>query len=239
MVKRKTINIKSVKLVRPKYVKPIPLKVISLFTEPQHIAPEGIKEKKKRSNLPSQKVKKANKSKPVRKGPLILTKKSIQKLAPKVKPKKKRKSKVKKQQKTTFIDAFPSVPGNFSDDVVDWGPVRETLVKQFEDAIYSIIGGSGDDVKKPARLGARYAIDEFMRIPGIENDDLLADFLIQHPVHELFNYDALYSAGVYFLSNGRKNTTFQVDKGIESYSNMISGVLLDELADGDFTEEEY
>ena len=239
MAQRKTINIKSVKLVRPKYVKPTPLKVISLFTETQHIQPKEIKEKKKRSNLPSQKVKKAKKPKPVHKGPLILTKKSIQKLAPKVKPKKKRKSKVKKQQNTTVIDAFPSVPGDFSNDVVDWVPVRDSLVKQFEDAIYSIIGGTGDDVKKPARVGARYAIEEFMRIPGIENDDILADFLIQHPVHELFNYDALYCAGVYFLSHGRRNTTFLVDKGIESYSNMISGVLLAELSDGDFTEEVY
>ena len=87
-IKRKTINIKKVKLIRPTYTKPTPQKIVSFFTEPVHIPVEEIKVKKKRSNLPSQKVKKAKPAKPVHKGPLILTKKSIQKLKPKEKQKK-------------------------------------------------------------------------------------------------------------------------------------------------------
>lgn len=241
-IKRKTISIKKVKLIKPKYNAPLPQKITSFFTEPVRVDAGEIKVTKKRKNIPTQKIKKAKQPKQIHKGPLILSSKQLSKLKPKEKQKKKRKTK-KVAKISTFDSAFPSAPVQeappFSNDSVDWAPVRDSLLKQFEDGIHAIIGGYGDNVKKPARVGADYAVEEFMHIPGIENDDLLADFLIQHPVHELFDYDMLYSAGIYFLSNGRKNTTFQVDKGIESYANMISGILLNELADGDFMEEEY
>ena len=241
-IKRKTINIKKVKLIRPKYEVPLPHKISSFFTEPVRVDVGEIKVTKKRKNIPTQKIKKAKQPKQIHKGPLVLSTKALNKLKPKEKQKKKRKKK-KVAKISAFDNAFPSAPVQdtltFSDDIVEWAPVRDSLVKQFDEAIHGIIGGYGGNVKRPAKVGADYAIEEFMRIPGIENDDVLADFLIQHPVHELFDYDMLYSAGIYFLSNGRKNTTFQVDKGIEEYSNMISGVLLAEMADGDFTEEEY
>ena len=45
-IKRKTINIKKVKLIKPAYTKPTPQKIVSFFTEPVHIPVEEIKIKK-------------------------------------------------------------------------------------------------------------------------------------------------------------------------------------------------
>ena len=247
-IKRKTISIKRVRLVKPKYTKPIPLKISSIFTEPVRIPYEDIKVKKKRKNQPSQKAKKTKVSRQVHKGPLILTKKSIQKLRPKEKPKKKRKSKTKKVAKiTTFDSAFPSTPVEpvqdappFSDDIVDWAPVRNSIVNQFKEEIYSMVSffiNSRWKKNNPYKIGADYTINEFINIPGVDNDDLLADFLIENPVHECFTVEALYDAGMYFLTNGKRGSVFEVDTGIEHYANIISGILMAEMADGDYMEE--
>lgn len=245
-IKRKTISIKRVKLIKPKYTKPIPLKITSLFTEPVRIPDEDIKVKKKRKNQPSQKAKKAKQSKAVRKGPLILTSKSIQKLRPKEKPKKKREAKVKKSSKvSTFDIAFPKVAQTpyeepkWSEDTADWVTVRDSIVNQFINAIYSVVSMGDKASKRPLKVGADYAIREFMNIPGIENDDLLGNFLIENPITSVFDnaYQALYDAGIYFLSDGRKLDTVAVDSGIETYANMISGILLAEMADGDYMDE--
>lgn len=247
-IKRKTISIKRVRLVKPKYTKPIPLKISSIFTEPVRIPDECIKVKKKRKNQPSQKAKKTKVSRQVHKGPLILTKKSIQKLRPKEKPKKKRKSKTKKVAKiSTFDSAFPSTPVEpvqdaqpFSDDIVDWIHVRNSIVNQFKEEIYSMVSfftNTRWGKNNPYKIGADYTIKEFINIPGIDNDDLLADFLIENPVHECFTVEVLYDAGMYFLTNGKRGSVFEVDKGIEHYANIISGILMAEMADGDYMEE--
>ena len=44
-IKRKTINIKKVKLIKPSYTKPTPQKILSFFTEPVRIPVEEIKVK--------------------------------------------------------------------------------------------------------------------------------------------------------------------------------------------------
>ena len=227
-IKRKTISIKRVKLIKPKYTKPIPLKITSLFTEPVRIPDEDIKVKKKRKNQPSQKAKKAKQSKAVRKGPLILTSKVNK--APKV---------------STFDSAFPKVAQTpyekqkWSEDTADWVIVRDSIVNQFINAVYSVVSMGDEASKRPLKVGADYAIREFMNIPGIENDDLLGNFLIENPITSVFDnaYQALYDAGIYFLSDGRKLDTVAVDSGIETYANMISGILLAEMADGDYMDE--
>ena len=245
-IKRKTISIKRVKLVKPKYMKPIPLKISSIFTEPVRIPDEDIKVKKKRKNQPSQKAKKTKVSRQVHKGPLILTSKSIQKLRPKEKQKKKRKAKAKKTPKiSTFDSAFPKVSQTpyeepkWSEDTADWVTVRDSIVNQFINSVDSIVSMGDESSKRPLKVGADYAIREFMNIPGIENDDLLGNFLIENPITSVFDnaYQALYDAGIYFLSDGRKLDTVAVDSGIETYANMISGILLAEMADGDYMDE--
>lgn len=247
-IKRKTINIKKVKLIKPTYTKPVPHRISSFFTEPVRVPVEDINITKKRKNIPTQKIKKAKQPKPVHKGPLILTKKSIQKLRPKEKPKKKRKAKTKKVAKiSTFDSAFPSTPVEpvqdaqpFSDDIVDWIHARNSIVNQFKEEIYSMVSFFTNTRWKknnPYKIGADYTIKEFINIPGIDNDDLLADFLIENPVHECFTVEVLYDAGMYFLTNGKRGSVFEVDKGIEHYANIISGILMAEMADGDYMEE--
>ena len=243
-IKRKTISIKRVRLVKPKYTKPIPLKISSIFTEPVRIPNEDIKVKKKRKNQPSQKAKKAKVSRQVHKHPLFLTKKSIQKLRPKEKPKKKRKSKKKKLAKiSTFDSAFPSTPVEpvqdappFSDDTADWVTTRTSLVQEFEKTMMDI-ALRGEKDERLSMIGAKYATREFINIPGVENDDILANFLIENPIYEWFQQKYLYSAGLYFASNGRYGNALQVDEGIEKCANTISGILLAEMADGDYMDE--
>lgn len=156
--------------------------------------------------------------------------------------------KVIKQKKSTFASAFPTYEKTtpdmdttiLSEDTADWGTVRNSIVNQFKEAIYSIVSIGDEDSKRPLKVGADYAINEFMNIPGIENDDLLGDFLIENPITSIFDnnaYQALYDAGIYFLSDGRKLDTVAVDSGIETYANMVSGIMLAEMADGDYMGE--
>lgn len=252
-IKRKTISIKRVRLVKPKYTKPIPLKISSIFTEPVRIPDEDIKVKKKRKNHPLQKAKKTKVSRQVHKGPrqvhkgpLILTKKSIQKLRPKVKPKKKRKAKTKKVAKiSTFDSAFPSTPVEpvqdtppFSDDIADWVTTRNSLVQEFENTMISI-ALSGEKDERLSMIGAKYATREFINIPGVENDDILANFLIEEPIYQWFEQKHLYNAGLYFSSHGRYGDATKVDEGIEHCANDISSILIHEMGEGDYMEEEY
>lgn len=245
-IKRKTVNIKKVKLIKPTYTKPTPQKIISLFTEPLHVPVEEIKVTKKRKNHPSQKAKKSKVQKSVRKGPLILTKKSIQKLKPKEKTKKKRKTKVKKTPKiSTFDSAFPSAPLEpvqdtppFSDDIADWVTTRNSLVQEFENTMISI-ALSGEKDERLSMIGAKYATREFINIEGVENDDILANFLIENPIHEWFQQKYLYDAGLYFASHGRFGDATRVDEGIEHCANVISSILIYEMGEGDYMEEEY
>lgn len=243
-IKRKTINIKKVKLIKPTYTKPVPHRISSFFTEPVRVPVEDINITKKRKNIPTQKIKKAKQPKPVHKGPLILTKKSIQKLKPKEKPKKKRKTKVKKTPKiSTFDSAFPSTPVEpvqdttpFSDDIADWVTTRNSLVQKFENTMISI-ALSGEKDERLSMIGAKYAIREFINIEGVENDDILANFLIENPIHEWFEQKYLYNAGLYFASHGRFGDATKVDEGIEHCANVISSILIYEMGEGDYMEE--
>jgi len=247
-IKRKTISIKRVRLVKPKYTKPIPLKISSIFTDPVRIPDEDIKVKKKRKNQPSQKAKKTKVSRQVHKGPLILTKKSIQKLRPKEKPRKKRKSKTKSKTKkvakiSTFDSAFPSTPVEpvqgtppFSDDIADWVTTRNSLVQEFENTMISI-ALSGEKDERLSMIGATYATREFINIPGVENDNILANFLIEEPIYQWFEPKHLYNAGLYFASHGRYGDATKVDEGIEHCANDISSILIHEMGEGDYMEE--
>ena len=246
MAKRKTIDIKRVRLIKPKYIKPTPQNIVSFFTEPVHVSVEEINVTKKRKNMPTQKIKKAKQPKPVHKGPLILTKKNIQKLKPKEKPKKKRKAKVKKAPKiSTFNSAFPSTPVEpvqdtppFSDDIADWATTRNSLVQEFENTMISI-ALSGEKDGRLSMIGAKYATREFINIPGVENDDILANFLIEEPIYQWFQQKYLYDAGLYFATHGRYGDATRVDEGIEHCANDISSILIQEMGEGDYMEEEY
>lgn len=243
-IKRKTINIKKVKLIKPTYTKPVPHRISSFFTEPVRVPVEDINIRKKRKNIPTQKIKKTKQPKPVHKGPLILTKKSIQKLRPKEKTKKKRKEKTKKVAKiSTFDSAFPSTPVEpvqdtppFSDDIADWVTTRNSLVQEFENTMISI-ALSGEKDERLSMIGAKYATREFIKIDGVENDDILANFLIENPIYEWFQEKYLYNAGLYFASHGRFGDATKVDEGIEHCANVISSILIYEMGEGDYMEE--
>ena len=242
-IKRKTINIKKVKLIKPTYTKPVPHRISSFFTGPVRVPVEDIHITKKRKNIPTQKIKKAKQPKPVHKGPLILTKKSIQKLKPKEKPKKKRKAKTKKVAKiSTFDSAFPSTPvqdtPSFSDDIADWVTTRNSLVQEFENTMISI-ALSGEKDERLSMIGAKYTTREFINIPGVENDDILANFLIEEPIYQWFQQKYLYDAGLYFASHGRFGDATRVDEGIEHCANDISSILIHEMGEGDYMEEEH
>lgn len=245
-IKRKTINIKKVKLIKPTYTKPVPHRISSFFTEPVRVPVEDINITKKRKNIPTQKIKKAKQPKPVHKGPLILTKKSIQKLRPKEKTKKKRKAKTKKVARiSTFDSAFPSTPVEpvqdtppFSDDIADWVTTRNSLVQEFENTMISI-ALSGEKDERLSMIGAKYATREFINIPGVENDDILANFLIEEPIYQWFQQKYLYDAGLYFATHGRYGDATRVDEGIEHCANDISSILIHEMGEGDYMEEEY
>lgn len=243
-IKRKTISIKKVRLVKPKYQKVLPKAVIEAFTEPILTYPEEITVTKKKKNRPLHKVKKAKKAKAIRKGPLILKSKDIQKLSKKKKQKtKKRKERKFRKPKATFKDAFTPKDNfgdiGFSDDIATWDTARESIVQQFYNQCMSIafLG----ETPKVALKGADYAVEGFATIPGIEDTDTLANFLIENPVMTVFDdaYQVLYDAGAYILTSGRKGNLSGVDNGIEKYRDIIHYAFLAEQADGDYMENVY
>lgn len=263
-IKRKTINIKKVKLIRPTYTKPTPKKIVNVFTSPLGIRPESLKVdvKKKRKRIKSVKIEKPkqmykpkkrfefikgkslelkHKKKRVRENAKVAMPKTAR-IGKKPKPTRAEK-KVIKQKKSTFASAFPMAKPipyeepKWSDDIADWPTVRDSIVNQFIQAIHSITAGASDEKRRPAEYGAKYVIKEFMNIPDVDNDDLLGDFLIENPVASVFDFQMIYDAGVYLLTDGRKSDTFLVDSGIEHYANIISGIMLAEMADGDYIGE--
>lgn len=244
-IKRKTINIKKVKLIKPTYTKPTPQKIVSFFTEPVHIPVEEIKVKKKRSNLPSQKVKKAKQAKPVHKGPLILTKKSIQKLKPKEKQKKKRSSKKSKQSKI----ARPNFPLgtktvkkpiitqandiDFSDEYLDWSNTKQSAIDRLYNALHSMAEENPDSSSKElAHMGADYAVN-YLKDTFIDYDeDILAEFLLSYPLADFFDSYVLFYGGL-GLVTGDTSQLYKLEDPLYRYADNLSYSYKKDLANSD------
>ena len=249
-IKRKTINIKKVKLIRPTYTKPTPQKIVSFFTEPVHIPVEEIKVKKKRSNLPSQKVKKAKQAKqakPVHKGPLILTKKSIQKLKPKEKQKKKRsRKKLSKIARPNFPLGTKPVhtpiikqPDNidFSDEYIDWSTTKQSAIDRLYNALHSMAEENPDSSSKElAHMGADYAVN-YLKDTFIDYDeDTLAEFLLSYPLADFFDSDVLFYGGL-GLVTGDTSQLYKLEDPLYRYADNLSYSYKKDLANSDRVDD--
>lgn len=248
-IKRKTINIKKVKLIKPTYTKPTPQKIVSFFTEPVHIPVEEIKVKKKRSNLPSQKVKKAIKPKPVHKGPLILTKKSIQKLKPKEKQKKKRSRKKGKSSKiarpnfplgtkpvqTPIITQSDNI--DFSDEYLDWASTRQSALDQLYNAVHTYAEQNPDESSRQlAHMGADYVVD-YMKDYFIDySEDTLAEFLLSYPFAQFFDSYVLFYGG-WGLVTGDTAQLYKLQDPLLRYADSLSFNYIKDLANNDRVDD--
>lgn len=244
-IKRKTINIKKVKLVKPSYTKPTPQKIASFFTGPVHVPADEIKVKKKRSNLPSQKVKKAKQAKPVHKGPLILTKKSIQKLKPKEKQKKKRSRKKGKSSKI----ARPNFPLgtkpiitqaddiDFSDEYLDWVSTRQSALDQLYNAVHTYAEQNPDDSSRQlAHMGADYVVD-YMKDYFIDySEDTLAEFLLSYPFAQFFDSYVLFYGG-WGLVTGDTAQLYKLQDPLLRYADSLSFNYIKDLANNDRVDD--
>lgn len=248
-IKRKTINIKKVKLIKPTYTKPTPQKIVSFFTEPVHVPVEEIKVKKKRSNLPSQKVKKAKQAKPVHKGPLILTKKSIQKLKPKEKQKKKRSSKKRKSSKiarpnfplgtkpvqTPIITQADDI--DFSDEYLDWASTRQSALDQLYNAVHTYAEQNPDESSRQlAHMGADYVVD-YMKDYFIDySEDTLAEFLLSYPFAQFFDSYVLFYGG-WGLVTGDTAQLYKLQDPLLRYADSLSFNYIKDLANNDRVDD--
>lgn len=248
-IKRKTINIKKVKLIKPTYTKPTPQKIVSFFTEPVHVPVEEIKVKKKRSNLPSQKVKKAKQAKPVHKGPLILTKKSIQKLKPKEKQKKIRSSKKRKSSKiarpnfplgkkpvqTPIITQVDDI--DFSDEYLDWASTRQSALDQLYNAVHTYAEENPDESSRQlAHMGADYVVN-YMKDYFIDySEDTLAEFLLSYPFAQFFDSYVLFYGG-WGLVTGDTAQLYKLQDPLLRYADSLSFNYIKDLANNDRVDD--
>ena len=242
-IKRKTINIKKVKLIKPTYTKPAPQKIVSFFTEPVHIPVEEIKVKKKRSNLPTQKVKKAKQAKPVHKGPLILTKKSIQKLKPKEKQKKKRsRKKLSKIARPNFpLGATPKQTPiitkaddiELSDEYLDWSSTKQSAIDRLYNALHLMADENPDaSSKELAHMGADYAVN-YLKDTFIDYDeDTLAEYLISYPLADFFDSYVLFYGGL-GLVTGDTSQLYKLEDTLYRYADNLSYNYKKDLANSD------
>ena len=246
-IKRKTINIKKVKLIKPAYTKPTPQKIVSFFTEPVHIPVEEIKVKKKRSNLPSQKVKKAKQAKPIHKGPLIITKKSIQKLKPKEKQKKKRSKKKlskiarpnfplgTKPVKTPIVTQADDI--GFSHEYLDSESTRQSALDQLYNAVHTYAEENPDDSSRQlAHIGADYVVD-YMKDYFIDySEDTLAEFLLSYPFAKFFDSYNLFYGG-WGLVSGDTAQLYKLQDPLLKYADSLSFNYIKDLANNDRVDD--
>lgn len=248
-IKRKTINIKKVKLIKPKYTKPTPQKIVSFFTEPVHVPAEEIKVKKKRSNLPSQKVKKAKQAKPVHKGPLILTKKSIQKLKPKEKQKKIRSSKKRKSSKiarpnfplgtksvqTPIITQADDI--ELSDEYLVWSSTKQSAIDRLYNAFHLMADENPDESSKElAHMGADYAVN-YLKDTFIDYDeDTLAEYLLAYPLADFFDSYVLFYGGL-GLVTGDTSQLYKLEDPLVRYADNLSYSYKKDLANSDRVDD--
>lgn len=246
-IKRKTINIKKVKLIKPSYTKPTPQKIVSFFTEPVHIPVEEIKVKKKRRNLPLQKIKKAKQAKPVHKGPLILTKKSIQKLKPKEKQKKKhskKKTKLSKIKRSNFplgtkpiIRQADNIDIDFSDEYLDWPNTKQSAIDRIYNALHSMAEENPDSSSKElAHMGADYAVN-YLKDTFIDYDeDTLAEYLLSYPLADFFDSYVLFYGGL-GLVTGDTSQLYKLQDPLYRFADNLSYSYIKDLANSDRVDD--
>lgn len=259
MAKRKTINIKKVKLIRPTY-KP-PQKIVNVFANPLGVRPEEVKVdvKKKRKHKRSVKIESPKIShKPKKTISLTMTKggklelKTKQKRtrisAKKVKPKSVRigrKQRIGRKpvkevpnfplaNKPTIATGLEEVEDlELSDEYIDWSSAKQSAIDRLYSAMHLIADENPDaSSKELAHMGADYAVN-YLKDTFIDYDeDTLAEFLLSYPLADFFDSYVLFYGGL-GLVTGDTSQLYKLEDPLVRYADNLSYNYKKDLANSD------
>lgn len=263
MAKRKTINIKKVKLIRPAY-KP-PQKIVNVFANPLGIRPEEVKVdvKKKRKHKRSVKNEKPKITHKPKKT-ISLTKSKGGKLELKTKRKRTRISVKKVKPKSTRIGRKQRIGrkpvkavSNFplaneptiatgieevedlelSDEYIDWTSAKQSALDRLYSALHLMADENPDaSSKELAHMGADYAVD-YLKDTFIDYDeDTLAEFLLSYPLADFFDSYVLFYGGL-GLVTGDTSQLYKLEDPLFRYANNLSYNYIKDLANNDRVDD--
>lgn len=259
MAKRKTINIKKVKLIQPAY-KP-PQKIVNVFANPLGVRPEEVKVdvKKKRKHKRPVKIE-APKISHKPKKTISLTKSKAGKLELKTKQKRARTSVKKVKPKSSRIGRkqrigrkpvkavsnFPlaneptiaseieEVEGiELSDEYIDWSSAKQSAIDRLYSALHLIADENPDTSSKElAHIGADHAVD-YLKDTFIDYDeDTLAEFLLSYPLADFFDSYVLFYGGL-GLVTGDTSQLYKLEDPLARYADNLSYNYKKDLANSD------
>lgn len=259
MAKRKTINIKKVKLIRPAY-KP-PQKIVNVFANPLGVRPEEVKVdvKKKRKHKRSVKIE-THKITHKPKKTISLTRSKGGKLVLKTKQKRTRISVKKVKPKSTRIGRkqrigrkpvkavsnFPLAKDptiatgieevediELSDEYIDWSSAKQSVIDRLYSALHLMADENPDaSSKELAHMGADYAVG-YLKDTFIDYDeDTLAEFLLSYPLADFFDSYVLFYGGL-GLVTGDTSQLYKLEDPLVRYANNLSYNYIKDLANSD------
>lgn len=259
MAKRKTINIKKVKLILQPY-KP-PQKIVNVFANPLGIRPEEVKveAKKKRKHKRSVKIE-APKISHKPKKTISLTRSKAGKLELKTKQKRTRISAKKVKPKSTrvgrkqrigrkpvkAVSNFPLVNEptissgieevddiELSDEYIDWSSAKQSAIDRLYSALHLMADENPDTSSKElAHIGADYAVN-YLKDTFIDYDeDTLAEFLLQYPLADFFDSYVLFYGGL-GLVTGDTSQLYKLEDPLVRYADNLSYNYKKDLANSD------
>lgn len=253
MAKRKTINIKKVKLIRPAYIPP--QKIVNAFANPLGIRPEEVKVdvKKKRKHKRSVKIEAPKRSHKPKKT-ISLTKSKAGKLELKTKKKRTRTSAKKVKPKSSRIGRkqrigrkpvkevsnFPLANGpatasgiELSDEYIDWTSAKQSAVDRLYSALHLMADENPDaSSKELAHMGADYAV-KYLKDTFIDYDeDTLAEFLLSYPLADFFDSYVLFYGGL-GLVTGDTSQLYKLEDPLFRYADNLSYNYKKDLANSD------
>ena len=259
MAKRKTINIKKVKLILPAY-KP-PQKIVNVFANPLGVRPEEVKVdvKKKRKHKRSVKIE-APKISHKPKKTISLTRTKGGKLELKTKQKRTRIRVKKVKPKSTRIGRKQRIGrkpvkavSNFplankptiatgieeveqlelSDEYLDWTSARQSAIDRLYNALHLMADENPDaSSKELAHMGADYAA-KYLKDTFIDYDeDTLAEFLLTYPLADFFDSYVLFYGGL-GLVTGDTSQLYKLEDPLFRYADNLSYNYIKDLANND------
>lgn len=262
-IKRKTINIKKVKLIRPAYK--LPQKIVNVFAKPLGIRPESLKVdvKKKRKHKRSVKIE-APKITHKPKKAISLTRSKGGKLELKTKQKRTRISVKKVKPKSSRIGRkhrigrkpvkagsnFPLVneptiaPGiedveglEFSDEYIDWSGAKQSAIDRLGSALCLMADENPDaSSKELAHMGADYAVNYLKDIFIDYDEDTQAEFLLSYPLADFFDSHVLFYGGL-GLVTGDTSQLYKLEDSLFRYANNLSYNYIKDLANNDRVDD--
>lgn len=259
MAKRKTINIKKVKLIRPAY-KP-PQKIVNVFANPLGVRPEEVKVdvKKKRKHKRSVKIEAPKISHKPKKS-ISLTRSKAGKLELKTKQKRTRISVKKVKPKSTRIGRkqrigrkpvkavsnFPLANGptiatgiedvediELSDEYINWSSAKQSVIDRLYTALHLMADENPEaSSKELAHMGADYVVN-YLKDTFIDYDeDTLAEFLLTYPLADFFDSYVLFYGGL-GLVTGDTSQLYKLEDPLARYADNLSYNYKKDLANSD------